>query len=152
MSTPTDPNVQTIENAALDDVRPGDHVVWEESDTERGVTSIIHREGVAHDRDSQGDWCTEEGLYITAGEGEDVTLTIRRPVQDLPTRLGSTIVTNDEGGAIEALSSGIVWRAPEAILGADGRWHGVWRRVSGSGAIPSVAPERIIPNTWKEEE
>ena len=80
MNENTKTDVQIIENARLDDVRPGDHVVWEESDTERGVTSIIHREGVAHDRDSQGDWCTEEGLYITAGEGEDVTLTLRRPV------------------------------------------------------------------------
>lgn len=71
---------QTIENASLDDVRPGDYVVWEESSEEdRGVTRTVRREGIAHHRDISGDWCTEEDLWITDGEG--TTITIRRPIE-----------------------------------------------------------------------
>lgn len=147
MNEKNDPNVQVIENATRDDVRPGDHVVWEESDTERGVTSIIHREGVAHDRDSQGDWCTEEGLYITAGEGEDVTLTIRRTVKELPTKPGVVIVPAGGHKRIMAEEDGETWSARDAVLSWDGRWYGVWR--SGDETHTFVARSGITPDTWK---
>ena len=78
MSTPTEPNMQIIENASLDDVCPGDHVTWEEDRVYHGVTAFERHEGIAHHRDSSGDWCTEEGAWITCGEG--TTLTIRRTV------------------------------------------------------------------------
>lgn len=145
-----DPNVKIIENAALDDVRPGDHVVWEESDTERGVTSIIHREGVAHDRDSQGDWCTEEGLYITAGEGEDVTLTIRRHAQDLPTNPGAVIIPADGHEYIEATMRGETVRAREATRSGAGGWYAAWR--SGEQTSGLASSREITPGTWKVDD
>lgn len=77
-----DPTVQTIENASLDDVRFGDHITWEEGRVYYGVTAFERHEGIAHHRDSYGDWCTEEYGQITRGEGEGITITIRRAVQD----------------------------------------------------------------------
>ena len=72
--------VQVIENATRDDVRPGDHIVWEHTETLHGVTRTVRREGIAHHRDQEGDWCTEEGRWLTNGEDEGTTITIRRPI------------------------------------------------------------------------
>ena len=77
-----DQNMQIIENATLDAGRSGDHIVWEHTETFHGVTRTVRREGIAHHRDQEGDWCTEEGRWITNGEGEDIILTIRRPVAE----------------------------------------------------------------------
>ena len=73
------PDVQVIENARLKDVRPGDHVTWDDVEEERGMTITTRREGIAHHRDLDGDWWTEDGMWITFGESEGDTLTIRRP-------------------------------------------------------------------------
>ena len=74
-----DPNVKIIENATLDDVRPGDHLVWEYTREVDGVTITARREGIAACRYGNADWYTKDGLWIT-----DVnfpgTLTIRRPI------------------------------------------------------------------------
>ena len=70
-----------------------------------------------------------------------------RPAPELPTGFGAVIVAKEDGGCIEAAVLGIVWRAREAVFGADGRWHGVWR--SGSGAISYAVPDQITPGTWK---
>ena len=72
-----------------------------------------------------------------------------RPVQELPTGLGAVIVAKEEGGSIEATVLGVVWRAREAVFGAGGRWHGVWR--STSGAISYAEPDQITPGTWRVE-
>lgn len=73
----TDRNMQVIENARLDGVRPGDHLVWEYTREVDGVTITVRREGVAHHRDRAGHWCTKVGMWITeAAYGGD--LTIRR--------------------------------------------------------------------------
>ncbi len=82
MGEQNDPNVKIIENATRDDVLAGDHIIWQEFETERGVTSITHREGIAHYSDSAGDWHTREGEHITTAEGEGITITIRRTVVD----------------------------------------------------------------------
>lgn len=73
-----------------------------------------------------------------------------RPVQELPTGFGAVIVAKEEGGCIEATVLGVVWRAREAVFGADGRWHGVWR--STSGAISYAVPDQITPGTWKVDD
>ena len=71
-------NVKIIENARLGDVQAGDHVVFLHTG-ELGYLTVTERsEGIAHHRDINGDWCTERGAHITNGEGEGVTLTIRR--------------------------------------------------------------------------
>ena len=79
MNENTNPDVKTIENATGDDVRPGDHVTWDDVEEERGMTITTRREGIAHHRDLDGDWWTEDGMWITFGESEGDTLTIRRP-------------------------------------------------------------------------
>lgn len=76
--------VQVIENATRDDGRPGDHLTWEEVTTEGGVTRAVRHEGIAHHRDGDGDWCTEDGTWITLSDSDQagVTLTIRRPITE----------------------------------------------------------------------
>ena len=81
--------VQIIENATRDDVEEGDYVIWEHVVEQGGVTFRRINEGVAYFRDEQqgaawlngrrGDWMTKRGVWITAGEGRGVTITIRRP-------------------------------------------------------------------------
>lgn len=143
-------NVKIIENASRDDVRPGDHVTWEYTNTRNGVTTFERREGIAHHRDEDGDWCTKEGRYITYRESNDSVITIRRTVQDLPTTPGIPIVANDGHEYIEAVFSGVVWRTSEAVLGLAGLWHGVWR--AGRSVVGSVSPELITPGTWKVDD
>ena len=149
MSEPIEPNLKVIENATRKDVRPGDHVVFRHTWKRDGLTVSARREGVAHHQDD-GNWCTEEGMYITLGVGEDVTITIRRPVQELPTMLGTVIVPNDGCGAIEAVVGVVVWRASVAVLDGDGRWHAVWR--GGRLVSRSTRPESITPGTWKVDD
>ena len=144
-----EPNLKIIKNAALDDVRPGDHITWEYAGAWGGVTTFERREGVAHHRDHDGDWCTEEGRYVTDREVDGRTITIRRTVKELPTDPGVVIVTNDGNDNIEATTGGPIWHANEAVLGGDGRWHGVWRRAGGRTAISSVLPWGVTPSTWK---
>lgn len=76
MNTPHT-TVKIIENAHLDDARPGDHITWEHTTTMQDVILTARREGTAHHRDGDGDWRTKEGRLITEGEG--ITITIRRP-------------------------------------------------------------------------
>lgn len=80
MSEQTEPTIVTIENATRDDGEPGDYIIWTESRESDGVAVTVRREGVAHHRSSDGDWCTEEGMRITFGEGEGITITIHRAV------------------------------------------------------------------------
>ena len=74
-----------------------------------------------------------------------------RPAQELPTEDGAVIVPADGHEYIEAECFGVVWRASEAVLGQDDRWHGVWRRGAGVAAVGSVSPGRITPGIWKLE-
>ena len=80
MSENTDHNMQVIENATRDDVRPGDHITWEQTWTVHDMTATQRREGVAHARDRDGDWYTERGAYITNYWASNGTVTIRRPI------------------------------------------------------------------------
>ena len=75
-----------------------------------------------------------------------------RPAQELPTENGAVIVPADGHEYIEAACFGVVWRAREAVLGLDGRWHGVWRRGAGVAAVGSVSPGRITPGIWKVDD
>ena len=47
MNENTNPDVKTIENATGDDVRPGDHITWEQTEVRKGVTRTVRREGIA---------------------------------------------------------------------------------------------------------
>ena len=78
MSAPTEPNMQTIENASSKDVRSGDHLTWKWVQEIDGVTVKSSHEGIAHHQDEYGAWWTEGGMWLTSvGAG---TLTIRRPL------------------------------------------------------------------------
>lgn len=77
--TTTELREQTIENATRDDVRPGDHITWTHVEEIDGGTITERREGIAYHLDSEGDWWAEDGTWLTDGEGEGITLTIRRP-------------------------------------------------------------------------
>lgn len=70
-----------------DQVRPGDHVTWLMVWTVHGVSFESRREGIARHRNTHGDWFTKEGMMLTQGEGEAVTITVRREDQpERPTR------------------------------------------------------------------
>ena len=74
-------NVQIIENASLDDVVPGDHIIWERVRGRMGaVTMLERREGIANHRDKDGDWYTENDVWLAGLEDAVVTITIRRPI------------------------------------------------------------------------
>ena len=146
-----DPNVKIIEHVTRDDVRPGDHLVWESTREKDGVTITERREGIAHHRDSFGDWWTEGGAWLTLGEGEGVTLTIRRPIQELPTEPGAVIVPADGHEYIEATLGGVTCRTREAFLSAGGLWMGVWRSSSGQ-VLLAVSREFIVQDTWKVDD
>lgn len=142
-------NVKIIKHANFDDIRYGYYVIREREAEYGGVVQYDRREGVAHHVDAQGRWCTDRGVWLVWPEDEGVTLTIRRPVKKLPNSSTSVIVANDGHEAIEATMGVTVWRTSDAVLGADGRWHGVWRRAGAWGAVASFMPEHITPDTWK---
>ena len=141
-----DQNVQIIENATRKDVLPGDHVVFRHTWKRDGLAVEARREGIAHHLDD-GNWCTESGMYITLGVGEDVTITIRRTVQELPTEDGAVIVPADGHDYIETRVYNKTYRAREAVRHWTGGWHAAWR--SGPEVRGVVAPEEITPGTWK---
>lgn len=109
-----------------------------------GITSIALVGRV----DRNGDPWTSDGALI--GMLSHGTWYVRRPaIQELPTKRRTVIVAADGHEYIEAVVSGVIWRTSEAILGLDGRWHGVWR--AGSVAVGSTSADSITPGTWKVE-
>ena len=48
--------------------------------------------------------------------------------------------------------SGATWRTKEAVLGADGRWYGVWRLDARTPAAAYAAPEHITLDTCKVDD
>lgn len=81
MNENTKTDVQLIENATRDDVRPGDHIIWERVRGRIGAATMLERrEGIAHHRDKDGDWYTENDVWLAGLDGNDATITIRRPV------------------------------------------------------------------------
>jgi len=154
-TTTTTTRLETIENASLDDVLPGDHITWEVTETIRGLTSTARREGIAHHRDAFNNWRTKDGDCITLAEGESegVTITIRRTVQDLPRYDEAVIVPIDEDGVVDAGFSGMMYTTRHATY--DSRtdtWVGLWRRTAGDTFIARMAPRNIIKYTWKEKD
>ena len=150
MSAPTEPNMQTIENASSKDVRSGDHLTWKWVQEIDGVTVKSSHEGIAHHQDEYGDWWTEGGMRLTSGDAG--TLTIRRHAQELPTKPGTVIVANDGHKFIKAEVDGIAHRAREAVLGANGWWYGAWRKAEGDGLLSAMFPEHISAPTWKVDD
>ena len=138
-----------IENATRDDVRPGDHLTWERVTTIDGVTITTRYEGIAHCRDAGGDWWTSEGMYIT--NDDDATITIHRPVKELPTKTGAVIVPADGREYIEAKMNCGTFHAREAVHRHDGFWVAAWR-TDGRGQTSYVTSDCITPGTWKVEE
>ena len=150
MSTPTEPNMQIIENASRDDVCTGDRIIWERAWEREGVTYLERCEGIACYRDSDGDWRTAEGRFVTDGERVGTTITIRRTVQELPTEDGAVVIPADGHDYIEARVYNKTYRAREAVRHWTGGWHAAWR--SGPEVRGVVAPEDITPGTWKVDD
>lgn len=148
MSTTTEPRVKIIETTSRDDVRPGDHVIWEHAWTLYGVTRTVRLEGIAHHRyeGGSGDWFAEDGGMLTDGEGGDIT--IRRTVQELPTKPGTVLEPAEGHEYITATVAGKVYRAREAILLETCYWHAAWR--SDEGVMTYVTPEHLDADTCKE--
>ena len=141
----SDQNMQTIENATRADVRPGDHLTWKWVQEIDGVTVKSSHEGIAHHQDEYGDWWTEGGMWLTSGDAG--TLTIRRPVQELPRKEGTLIVPADGREFIEAEVWGKTYYASEAILLGERDWLGAWR--SPHSVQVNVTSGQITPGTWK---
>jgi hypothetical protein len=138
---------QTIENASLGDIQAGDEVLWAWVREVNGLILKSSREGVAHHRDSAGDWCTKGSGRITEGKGVGVTITIHRTVRNLPVTPATLIIPNDGQEFITATVDGVVYRAREAVLVGVGTWAGAWR--SGLGARSDVRSIEVTANAWK---
>ena len=115
----------------------------------------ISRIAVVASVDEGGYPWTAEGGFI--GSLEVGTWYVRRTVQVLPTEPGTVIVPADGYDAIEVVDQpdGEKWYAKEAMLGKNGKWYGVWRRVTGGDGPAkaiSAIPESITPNTWKVDD
>ena len=151
----SDPTVKIIENASLDDVCPGDHITWEVTETIRGLTNTARREGIAHHRDAFNNWRTKDGDCITLSEGESegVTITIHRPINDLPRYDGAVIVPIDEDGVVEAGFANIMYTTRHATYDSlTDTWVGLWKRTNGDCTIARMPPGHIIKTTWKKKE
>ena len=75
-------NVKIIENARLDDVRPGDHLTWEYAREVDGVTITVRREGVAGARYGNADWYTKDGMWITESNHRGALTIIRQTTKE----------------------------------------------------------------------
>ena len=73
-------NVQIHESATLDVIRPCAHTVCGSVKTEGGWTITVRYGGIVHQRGVFCDWHTVEYRWITGGDGVDVTITSRRPI------------------------------------------------------------------------
>ena len=142
--------VKVIENASLEDVLPGDHLTWEWVMVHGGLTMTNRREGIASYRNVSGDWWTAEDMSITEGNEDDITLTIRRTVQDLPTNPGAVIIPADGHEYIEATMRGETVRAREATRSGAGGWYAAWR--SGEQTSGLASSREITPGTWKVDD
>ncbi|MDK8526503.1 hypothetical protein QP858_07995 [Trueperella bernardiae] len=151
MSEPNDSNVQVIENAYHSQIRPGDHVTWEWSRVRNGVTITDRLEGVAAWRDGHGEWITEDGDSVTAGEGEGITITVRRPVQELPTEDGVVIVPADGHESITTTDGQMFARL--TFTTKKSIWYGPNIAAQpGDYVIQTTSRSRITPGTWKVDD
>ena len=148
MSAPTDPNVQTIENATRKDVLPGDHVVFRRTWKRDGLAVVARREGIAHHLDD-GNWCTESGMYITLGVGEDGTITIRRPAQELPPERDGVVLVPADGHESITTTDGqefsrLTFTTKQSI------WYGPNLAAQlGDWVIQTTSTSRLTPGAWK---
>ena len=138
MSTPTEPNMQIIENASSKDVRPGDHITWDLTWTHRYVTLTNRREGIACHRDEFGDWWAKNGGCITVNGQAGATLTIRRTAPELPMEDGAVIVPAEGHEYIETRfgkkSRRLTWDADAFV------WYDAYGTYLGTD---------ITSGTWK---
>lgn len=119
-------------------VRVGDEV--RQDRTGMTITAVVGRV------DEVGDPWATGGNFI--GRIDFGTWYVRRHIQELPTEPDAVIERADGHKYITAMIDGETYRAREAMLSGE-RWHAVWRRDSGRGAISFVRPEEITPGTWK---
>lgn len=119
-------------------VRVGDEVRQDRPGTT--ITAVVGRV------DEVGDPWATGGNFI--GRIDFGTWYVRRAVQELPTEPDAVIERADGHKYITAMVNGETYRAREAMLSGE-RWHAVWRRDSGRGAISFVRSHEITPGTWK---
>ncbi|MCM3578688.1 hypothetical protein M3686_11210 [Micrococcus luteus] len=142
--------MQTIENARLDDVLPGDHLTWEDTWERRSVTRTVRREGIAAYQRPSGDWDAADGMNITCGEGEGITLTIRRTVQPRPAEYDGAVLIPAEGRKSITTTDGqefarLTFTTKQSI------WYGPnLAALPGDLLIQATSPSRLTPGTWKE--
>ena len=102
------------------------------------ITAVVGRV------DEVGDPWATGGNFI--GRIDFGTWYVRRHIQELPTEPDAVIERADGHKYITATVSGETYRAREAMLSGE-RWHAVWRRDSGRGAISFVRSHEITPGT-----
>ena len=144
-------SVKIIESASLDDVRASDHVAWTEVQKVHGVTVTVRREGIAHHRDNDGDWCTQEGLWIAGGYGEDTTLAIRRTIPEPPAEYdGAVLVPADGHKAITTTDGQVFSRL--TFTTKQSIWYGPNLAAKlGDWVIQTTSLSRLTPGTWQVE-
>ena len=143
------PTVETIENATRDDVRPGDHLIWVWSREWDGATITERREGIAHHRGPDGDWYNEAGMGLTDGEGKNITITIRRTIQELPTEDGAVIVHLEREAIRAKDNTGHLNDFHRLTYDTDTQ---TWYGMDLAGNLRWTTTRDITPGTWKVDE
>ena len=145
----TDPRIQTIENASIDDIQSGDYVIHAQTMNYMGITDSGQREGIAHHTDEDGDWRTEEGEWIICETNEGDTITIRRTIDALPTKDGSVIV-HLEHEAIQAKdNTGHLNDFHRLTFDEDTQ---TWYGMDLAGNLRWTTADDITPGTWKVDD
>ena len=110
-------------NAHFEDIQAGDLIQYRKCEG-RGVSVI--REGVAHHKDLDGDWVTEEGDFLTCEGPKGATITIlSRPKPALPTEPGAVILIEIDGREVAAFRDAaqqLAWWCPVVWPGTTGHW------------------------------
>lgn len=143
------PNMQTIENARLDDVLAGDRLTWTWVWERDGVTRTEIREGIAHHRNDAGDWCTKDGRWIASETGDGATLTIRRPTApELPPEQDGVVLIPANGHKVITTVDGQEFTRL-TYSAALSMWYGPNPAALPGDPIVQTSISRLTPGTWK---
>lgn len=147
-----DPDVEAVENATLDDVRSGVRLTQTRTLEYGGLTLVETREGIAHHRDWAGNWCTKEDQRITDGIRENTTLTIRRPVRELPTEYDGAVLVPADGCSAITTTKGQEFARLTFTTKQD-LWYGPNLAARpGDWVIHTTTADRLTPGTWKVDD
>ena len=138
-------NVKDTVVSSLDEILPGDYVIWEKVTKVYDTKFTERREGVVHFQDGDGDWSTKLDVFVTDGDDGDSTIIVRRPIRELPKKDGTVIVPAKGHKNIVASTQYGPAEFDKAVC-----IDGLWVAINETGDTRAFDPEYIEPDTWQE--